>query len=128
MKPAAINTDQAPAAIGPYVQAMKVGNLVFTSGQLALTKDGEFVSGGIAEQTRQVMTNLKAVAAAAGCTLADTVKAMVFLKDMNMFAEFNAVYEEMFEGHKPARSAVEVARLPKDALVEIELILAASAD
>ncbi|HZG55810.1 RidA family protein [Paenibacillus sp.] len=127
MNPTVISTDGAPAAIGPYVQAMRVGGFVFTSGQIPLKPDGTMVEGGVAEQTRQVMENLKAVAAAAGVTLAQTVKATVFLKDMNSFAEFNAVFEEMFEGHKPARSTVEVARLPKDAQVEIELILAVDA-
>jgi 2-iminobutanoate/2-iminopropanoate deaminase len=122
-KPIAVTSDKAPAAIGPYVQAMRVGGLVFTSGQIPLKPDGTMVEGGMAEQTRQVITNLKAVAEACGASLADTVKATVFLKDMNQFAEYNAVFEEMFEGHKPARSSVEVARLPKDALVEIELIL-----
>jgi len=125
MKLDVINTDQAPAAIGPYVQAMRFGNLIFTSGQIPLKADGTLVEGGMAEQTRQVLTNLKAVAAACGLTLASTIKATVFIKDMSRFAEFNAVFEEMFEGHKPARSTVEVARLPKDALVEIELVLAA---
>jgi len=119
-----IQTEQAPAAIGPYVQAMKIGNFVFTSGQIPLKADGTMVEGGMAEQTRQVIANLKAVAAASGATIQDAVKATVFLKDMSLFGEFNAVYEEMFEGHKPARSTVEVARLPKDALVEIELVLA----
>ncbi|HZG87550.1 Rid family detoxifying hydrolase [Paenibacillus sp.] len=124
MNPVVISTKEAPAAIGPYVQAMRVGNLVFTSGQIPLTAEGVMVEGGMAEQTRQVIRNLKAVAAACGVTLAQAVKATVYLKDMNRFAEFNAVYEEMFEGHKPARTTVEVARLPKDALVEIELVLA----
>ncbi len=124
MKPTVIATDNAPAAIGPYVQAMRIGGLVFTSGQIPLTPEGVMVEGGMAEQTRQVLENLKAVAAECGVTLARTVKATVFIKDMNRFAEFNGVFEEMFEGHKPARSTVEVARLPKDALVEIELVLA----
>lgn len=125
MKPVVVATDKAPAAIGPYVQAMRVGDLVFTSGQIPLKADGTLVEGGMAEQTRQVLENLKAVAQACGVTLASTAKATCFLKDMNQFAAFNAVFEEMFEGHKPARSAVEVARLPKDVLVEIELILVA---
>jgi 2-iminobutanoate/2-iminopropanoate deaminase len=123
MNPTVITTDKAPAAIGPYVQAMKIGGLVFTSGQIPLTPEGTMVEGGMAEQTRQVLENLKAVAAACGVTLAQTVKATVFIKDMNRFSEFNGVFEEMFESHKPARSTVEVARLPKDALVEIELVL-----
>jgi len=125
MNMTSVSTDRAPAAIGPYVQAMRVGNLVFTSGQIPLRPDGTMVEGGVAEQTRQVLNNLKAVAEACGLTLKSTVKATVFLKDMSKFAEFNQVFEEMFEGHKPARSTVEVARLPRDALVEIELVLAA---
>lgn len=128
MKLSVISTDNAPAAIGPYVQAMRVGDLIFTSGQIPLRADGTMVEGGMAEQTRQVITNLKAVAAACGLTLKSTVKATVFIKDMARFAEFNEVFEEMFEGHKPARSTVEVARLPKDALVEIELVLAAGGE
>jgi 2-iminobutanoate/2-iminopropanoate deaminase len=123
MKPTVVTSEKAPAAIGPYVHAMRAGGLVFTSGQIPLSADGVLVEGGMAEQTRQVITNLKAVAEACGATLADTVKANVFLKDMNQFGAFNAVYEEMFEGHKPARSTIEVARLPKDVLVEIELVL-----
>ena len=118
-----VQTANAPAAIGPYVQAMKVGELIFTSGQLPLTPDGTMIEGGMGVQTRQVIKNLQAVAEASGVTLAHTVKATVFLKDLNQFAEYNAVFEEMFAGHKPARSSVEVARLPKDALIEIELIL-----
>jgi 2-iminobutanoate/2-iminopropanoate deaminase len=123
MKPEVISTDKAPAAIGPYVQAMRAGDFVHTSGQIPLLPNGQMVEGGMAEQTRQVITNLKAVAEACGATLANTVKATVFLKDMNLFAEYNTVFEQMFEGHKPARSSVEVSRLPKDALVEIELVL-----
>lgn len=121
-----ISSDKAPAAIGPYVQAIQTGHLVFTSGQIPLKADGTMVEGDIREQTRQVLMNLAAVAEASGATLRDAVKATVFLKDMNQFAEFNEVYAEMMDGHKPARSTIEVARLPKDALVEIELVLAIS--
>lgn len=122
-KLSALSTDKAPAAIGPYSQAIRAGNLVFTSGQIPLTADGQLIEGGIEEQTRQVMRNLSAVAESCGATLQDTVKATVFLKDMNHFAAFNAIYAEAFGDHKPARSTIEVARLPRDVLVEIELII-----
>lgn len=120
--PTPISTDQAPAAIGPYAQAVKLGNLLFTSGQIPLGLDGEVVAGGVEEQTHQVFANLKAVLAEAGATFQDVVKATVFIKDMNQFAAINAIYASYFGDHKPARSTVEVARLPKDVLVEIELI------
>ncbi|EJW18851.1 RidA family protein [Paenibacillus alvei] len=120
----AIATNQAPAAIGPYSQAMKLGNLLFTSGQIPLTAQGVLVEGGIEEQTHQVFSNLKAVLAEAGSSLDKVIKATVFIKDMNQFAQINAIYESYFGNHKPARSCVEVARLPKDVLVEIELIAA----
>lgn len=119
-----VSTTDAPAAIGPYAQAVRFGDLLFTSGQIPLTPAGQLVEGGIEEQTHQVLTNLKAVLAAEGATLADVVKATVFLKDMNQFAAFNSVYGSYFAEHTPARSTVEVARLPKDVLVEIELIAA----
>lgn len=112
----------APAAIGPYSHAVKLGGLLFTSGQIPLLPDGTLVEGGIEEQTRQVFRNLEAVLAAGGSSLAQVVKATVFLKDMNQFAAVNEVYASFFGDHKPARSAVKVARLPKDVLVEIELI------
>ncbi|GKU77097.1 RidA family protein [Paenibacillus sp. L3-i20] len=117
-----VSTDQAPAAIGPYSQAIKLGGLLFTSGQIPLDASGVLVEGGIEEQTHQVFKNLKAVLAEAGSSLNDVVKATVFLKDMNQFATMNGIYESYFGAHKPARSAVEVARLPKDVLVEIEVI------
>ncbi|MEW9107370.1 RidA family protein [Paenibacillus sp. S-12] len=120
----AIATNQAPAAIGPYSQAMKLGNLLFTSGQIPLTAQGVLIEGGIEEQTHQVFSNLKAVLAEAGSSLDKVIKANVFIKDMNQFAQINAIYESYFGNHKPARSCVEVARLPKDVLVEIELIAA----
>lgn len=123
-----VSTSSAPAAIGPYAQAVRFGQLLFTSGQIPLTPAGELVSGGIAEQTHQVMANLKAVLAAEGASLRDVIKTTVFLKDMNHFNEFNAIYASYFENHTPARSTVEVARLPKDVLVEIELVAAISVE
>ncbi|BFH10406.1 RidA family protein [Paenibacillus melissococcoides] len=117
-----VATNEAPAAIGPYSQAVRWGNLVFTSGQIPLTAEGQLVEGGIEEQTHQVFRNLKAVLEEAGTSLDKVLKATVFLKDMNQFAQINAIYEAYFGSHKPARSTVEVARLPKDVLVEIELI------
>lgn len=120
------STPSAPAAIGPYSQAIKIDNLVFTSGQVGLDPaTGQLVPGGIAEQTTRVLENLKAVLTQAGCHFANVVKTTVFLKDMNDFAEMNKIYAQYFapEGAiAPARSTVEVARLPKDALVEIEAI------
>ncbi len=126
MSKAVVQTNQAPAAIGPYSQGIRVGNLVFTAGQIALDPaTGLVVAPGIAEQTSQVMKNLKAILEAAGSSLAQVVKATVFLKDFNDFAAMNAVYGSYLapEGvAAPARSTVEVSRLPKDVLVEIELI------
>ena len=119
-----IATSGAPAAIGPYAQAVRFGNLLFTSGQIPLTSEGDLVQGGIEEQTHQVFRNLQAVLAEAGTSLANVVKATVFIKDMNQFAQLNAIYASYFGDHKPARSTVEVARLPRDVLVEIELIAA----
>jgi 2-iminobutanoate/2-iminopropanoate deaminase len=117
-----IQTNSAPQAIGPYSQAVQIGSLLFTSGQIPLTKEGELVQGGIKEQVTQVIENLKAVLNAAGCDLTDVIKTTVFIKDMNEFAEINAIYEHYFGQTKPARSCVEVARLPKDVKVEIECI------
>ena len=117
-----ISTNKAPAAIGPYVQGMIVNNMVYTSGQIPLTPEGQVVEGSITEQTAQVFANLEAVLEEAGSSLDKVVKTLVFLKDMNDFVEFNEAYEKHFKGHKPARSAVEVARLPKDVKVEIEVI------
>ncbi|MBO1515121.1 RidA family protein [Metabacillus bambusae] len=117
-----VSTNQAPAAIGPYSQGIIAGNLFYSSGQIPLTAEGELVTGDIAEQTHQVFKNLKAVLEEAGASLESVVKATVFLKDMNSFAAFNDVYGHYFAEHKPARSCVEVARLPKDVLVEIEVI------
>jgi len=122
----AVSTPGAPAAIGPYSQAIRVGNLVYTSGQIALDPaSGQLVSGGIAEQTTRVLENLKAVLAAAGASLDKVVKTVVFLKDMNDFAAMNAVYGSYLApagAVPPARSTVEVAGLPRDSLVEIEVI------
>ena len=122
----AISTTKAPAAIGPYSQAIRIGNFLYTSGQVALDPaTGQIVAGAIAEQTTQVLENLKAVLEAAGSTLSAVVKTTVFLKDMNDFAAMNALYEKYLAPAgvvAPARSTVEVARLPKDALVEIDAV------
>ena len=117
-----IASEQAPKAIGPYAQAIQAGDLLFTSGQIPLNLEGNVVEGGIEEQTKQVFANLQAVLAEAGATFSDVVKATVFMKDMNDFAAMNAIYGDVFGDHKPARSAVEVARLPRDVKVEIEVI------
>ena len=119
-----IATTNAPSAIGPYSQAVDCGAFLLTSGQVPFDPaPGEFVPGGIAEQTRQSLTNVKAILEAAGLTMDHVVKTTVFLQDMGDFAAMNAVYAEFFtEGNYPARSAVEVAKLPKGALVEIEAI------
>ncbi|PDO11096.1 MAG: deaminase [Candidatus Reconcilbacillus cellulovorans] len=117
-----VSTDKAPAAVGPYSQAVRAGPFVFASGQIPLTPDGRLVEGGIEEQTRQVMENLSAVLKAAGTSLDRVVKTTVFLKDLSLFAAFNEVYASYFPDRKPARSTVEVARLPRDVLVEIEAV------
>lgn len=119
-----INTPNAPAAIGPYSQAISAGGFVFTSGQLPLCPDtGVFPSESIEEQTRQSLENVKAVLEAAGSGMDKVIKTTVFLKDMNDFAAMNGVYNTFFaEGNYPARSAVEVAALPKNAKVEIEAV------
>ena len=121
-----VSTANAPAAIGPYSQAVRIGPMVYTSGQVALDPaSGSLVGDGVGEQTQRALENLKAVLAAAGCSLTDVIKSTVFLKDMNDFAAMNEVYARYLapEGVvAPARSTVQVARLPKDALVEIELI------
>ncbi|MFD2115477.1 RidA family protein [Paenibacillus yanchengensis] len=117
-----VSTDQAAAAIGPYSQAVTFGQLVFTSGQIPLLPNGQLVVGGIEEQTHQVFANLKAVLEEAGSSLQHVIKATIFLKDMGQFSIVNDIYASYFGDHKPARSTVEVARLPKDVLVEIELI------
>jgi 2-iminobutanoate/2-iminopropanoate deaminase len=122
MKLITISTEAAPKAIGPYSQAVRAGNLLFTSGQIPLDLTGQVVAGGIKEQTHQVFNNLKAVLAAAGVGFEQVIKATVFIKDMNQFAEINEIYASYMGDHKPARSTVEVARLPKDVGIEIELI------
>jgi len=123
MKREIISTDKAPAAVGPYSQAVRVGDLVFTAGQVALDPaTGKLVEGGIEEQTRQVLQNLAAVLEAAGSSLDRVVKTTVFLKDMGDFAAMNAVYAEFFPTDPPARSTVEVSALALGALVEIEAI------
>ena len=120
-----ISTSKAPAAIGPYCQAIQVGNLVFASGQIPIDPaTGNFVAGGVREQARQSLTNVKAILDEAGLTLDNVVKTTVFLADMNDFADVNAVYAEFFAEPYPARSAVAVKTLPKGALVEIEVIAA----
>ena len=122
MKMEQIHTNAAPAAIGPYSQAVKMGNLVFTSGQIPLGLDGQLIQGGIREQTIQVFKNLEAVLHASGMTLNDVLKTTVYIKDMNQFTQVNEIYASFFGEHKPARSTVEVARLPKDVLVEMDMI------
>ena len=118
-----ISTDQAPAAIGPYSQAIEFNGMVITSGQIPIIPATGTFPKGIREQTRQSLTNVKAILAAAGTDMDHVVKTTVFLSDMNNFGAMNEVYATFFtEGSYPARSAVEVARLPKDALVEIEVI------
>lgn len=123
MNRAIIHTDNAPKAIGPYAQAIKVGNFVYTAGQIPIDpKTGNFVEGGIAAQTRQVLENLKAVLVAAGSSLDQVVKATVYLKNIGDFAAMNEVYGEYLGAATPARSTVAVAELPRGALVEIDLM------
>lgn len=117
-----VSTTNAPAAIGPYAQGIIVNGMFYSSGQIPLTATGELVEGDIVAQTHQVFANLKAVLEAAGSSLDNVVKTTVFMKDMNDFVAMNEVYASHFGEHKPARSAVEVARLPKDVKVEIEVI------
>ncbi|MFC4713848.1 RidA family protein [Planococcus dechangensis] len=117
-----VATDKAAAAIGPYSQGVISGEMFYSSGQIPLKPDGELAQGGIAEQTHQVFANLQAVLEEAGSSLAQVIKTTVFIKDMNDFAELNSIYASYFGDHKPARSTVEVARLPKDVKVEIEVI------
>jgi len=116
-----IQTSNAPSAIGPYSQAIKVGNFIYTSGQIALTPNGEFLGGDVTAQTKQVCENLKAVLEEAGVNLKDVVKTTIFLANMDDFNDLNIVYAEYFS-HKPARSTVAVKTLPKNALVEIECV------
>jgi 2-iminobutanoate/2-iminopropanoate deaminase len=117
-----IHTNAAPGAIGPYSQGVIVNNMFYSSGQIPLTAEGELVQGTVEEQTHQVFKNLQAVLEEAGASFESVVKATVFIKNMGDFPLINDVYGQYFSEHKPARSCVEVARLPKDVLVEIEVI------
>lgn len=118
-----IKTDKSPAAIGPYSQAVEVNGIVYTSGMIpVIPATGEIVEGGVEAQTKQVFENLKALLAAADSSLDRVFKTTVFIKDMNDFAAINSVYATYFDGDFPARSCVEVARLPKDVLIEVEVI------
>ena len=118
-----VKTNNAPAALGPYSQAIKVGEFVYTSGQIAIDPaTGEFIGGGIAEQTERVLKNVAAVLEAAGSSLDQVVKTLVFLADMDDFSAMNEVYARFFSATPPARSTVQAARLPKDARIEIEAI------
>ena len=118
-----IVTSSAPAAVGPYSQAIKCGNLIYTAGQLGMDpQTGTLVEGGIQAQTRQALSNLKAVLEAAGSSMGNMVKATVFLQDMGDFAAMNAVYAGFFPASPPARSAVQVAALPLGGLIEIEAV------
>ena len=124
-----IKTESAPQAIGPYSQAVRAGALVFASGQIPLDpQTGQFVEGGVAEQTEQVLRNLSAVLEAAGTSLDRVVKTTVFLADMNDFAAMNEIYGRYFSQDAPARATVEAARLPRDARVEIEAIAIAEGE
>ncbi|MCE4051822.1 MULTISPECIES: RidA family protein [Bacillaceae] len=117
-----VQTNDAPAAIGPYSQGIIVNNMFYSSGQIPLTAEGELVTGDVQEQTHQVFKNLAAVLKEANASFETVVKATVFIKNMDDFAAINEVYGQYFNVHKPARSCVEVARLPKDVLVEMEVI------
>jgi 2-iminobutanoate/2-iminopropanoate deaminase len=120
-----IKTDQAPAAIGPYEQAIRLGNMLYSSGQIALDpKTGDFLSGEIEAETEQTLNNVQAILKAAGMDMANVIKTNVYLADMNHFARMNAVYEKYFGESKPARACVQVAALPKDAKVEIDIVAA----
>jgi len=118
-----VKTDKAPAAIGPYSQGIDTGELIFTSGQIPVNPStGEVVHGGIEEQTAQVLENLKNILEAAGSSISRVIKTTVFIKDMSDFSAVNEVYKKYFSEPYPARSCVEVARLPKDVLIEIEAV------
>jgi len=125
MKKTIINAKNAPAAVGPYVHAVKAGNFVFTSGQIGLIPETGVLARGIAAQTEQVLKNLGAVLSEAGLAYTDVIKTTVFLDSMDDFAVVNEIYAKYFTGDAPARSCVEVASLPKEALVEIEVIAVA---
>ncbi len=123
MSKQAISTAQAPAAIGPYSQAIRSGNLIFVSGQIPLDPaTGQLVEGGAAVQTERVLRNLAAILEAAGSSLAQVLKTTVYLKDLGDFGKMNEVYARFFGDRPPARATVEVARLPRDVSVEIELV------
>ena len=118
-----IHTDKAPKAIGPYSQAVKASNMLFVSGQVPFNPETmEIVEGGVKEQTAQSLRNVEAILKEVGLDFSNVVKSTVFIKDMNEFAQINEVYSEFFKENKPARACVEVARLPRDARVEIEVI------
>ncbi|WP_096185954.1 RidA family protein [Evansella halocellulosilytica] len=117
-----VQTNEAPSAIGPYSQAVISGDIVYSSGQIGLDPETGEMKEGLEAQTKQVFANVKAVLQAANCSMNDVIKVTVFMKDMNDFVRVNELYAEQFEEPYPARSAVEVARLPKDALVEVEVI------
>lgn len=123
MKKQAVQTTKAPGAIGPYSQAIRAGNLLFVSGQIPLdASTGEQIRSGIADETKKVLENLRAILEAAGGSLNDVVKTTIFLKDMNQFSTVNEVYGSFFSQPFPARATVEVSRLPKDVNVEIEAV------
>lgn len=117
-----INTSNAPEALGPYSHAVEINGLVYTSGQIPLNLDGEIVSEDVQVQTKQVLENVKAVLKEAGSDLESVVKATIFISNMDDFQQINEVYGSYFSDHQPARSCVEVARLPKNVKVEIEVI------
>ncbi len=118
-----ISTEKAPAAIGPYSQAVKYGNFIYTSGAIPVEpKTGEVVAGGVEAQAEQALKNLAEVLAGAGASLENVIKTTVFIKNMNDFSAINEVYKKFFTANYPARSCVEVARLPKDVLIEIECV------
>ena len=119
-----VQTPNAPAAIGPYAQGVVVGNTLYTSGQIALRPDGSLNDGDVVVQTRQVLANLQAIVEAAGGRMQQVIKTTVFLKNLDDFAAMNQVYGEVFGTHTPVRSTVQVAKLPRDVLVEIEAIVA----
>lgn len=122
MKREIIATDRSPAAVGPYSQAVRVGDFVFTAGQIGIDPKTGTLQPGLEAQTRQVLENLKAVLEAAGCGLGDVVKTTIFLTDLSHFATVNAIYGEAFPDSPPARSTVQVSALPLGALIEIEAI------
>ena len=117
-----VATDKAPSAIGPYSQAVDIGDLIFTSGQIALNPEGKLVEGDVEVQTRQVLTNLSEVLKEAGSSLGNVVKTTIFLADMDDFAKVNEIYADFFGSHKPARSTVAVKTLPLNVSIEIEAI------